>query len=164
MASILDTRRAKKNGEFPVKIRVTYRRKRKYFDTGKDLSVGDWDKLDGSKSPALVKVRQNILSTFNIVCGTVENLANDGAFSFEALKARLEGGLTDTLGTAFKVRIEAMRSEDRIGNMIYYDNAYSCVKRFAGDKTPLAEVNVDWLKRFDKFMRNEGKSQTLAVT
>lgn len=35
IAAMLDTRRAKTTGEYPVKIRVTYRRVRSYYATGK---------------------------------------------------------------------------------------------------------------------------------
>ena len=35
--TILDTRRAKKSGQFPVKVQVVYRRKQKYYSTGKEL-------------------------------------------------------------------------------------------------------------------------------
>ena len=35
VASILDSRKEKRSGLFPVKIRVTYLRDRKYYTTGK---------------------------------------------------------------------------------------------------------------------------------
>ena len=41
--TILDTRRAKINGLFPVKVQVVFRRKQKYYSTGKELSKEDWD-------------------------------------------------------------------------------------------------------------------------
>ena len=36
--SVLDARRAKKSGLFPVKIQVIYNRKQKYYSTGQELS------------------------------------------------------------------------------------------------------------------------------
>ena len=41
--TILDTRRAKKSGQFPVKVQVVYRRKQKYYSTGKEVSKEDLD-------------------------------------------------------------------------------------------------------------------------
>ena len=41
--TILDIRRAKINGLFPVKVQVVFRRKQKYYSTGKELSKEDWD-------------------------------------------------------------------------------------------------------------------------
>ena len=48
--TILDTRRAKKSGQFPVKVQVVYRRKQKYYSTGKELSKEDWARLLKVKS------------------------------------------------------------------------------------------------------------------
>ena len=39
VAPIIDTSHPKKNGKCPVKIRVTYRRDRRYNPTGKDLNL-----------------------------------------------------------------------------------------------------------------------------
>ena len=39
--SVLDARRAKKSGLFPVKIQVIHNRKQKYYSTGKELSKED---------------------------------------------------------------------------------------------------------------------------
>ena len=35
---VLDRRRMKKSGRFPVKIEVVYRRMQKYYPTGQDVS------------------------------------------------------------------------------------------------------------------------------
>ena len=43
--SVLDARRAKKSGLFPVKIQVIYNRKQKYYSTGQELSKEDWANL-----------------------------------------------------------------------------------------------------------------------
>ena len=37
--TILDTRRAKINGLFPVKVQVVFRRKQKYYSTGKEFET-----------------------------------------------------------------------------------------------------------------------------
>ena len=39
---ILDTRRPKKAGKFPVKLRVTYRRNQRYYSIDKDLSKDEF--------------------------------------------------------------------------------------------------------------------------
>ena len=41
VAPIIDTSHPKKNGKCPVKIRVTYRRDRRYYPTGKDLTLDE---------------------------------------------------------------------------------------------------------------------------
>jgi len=67
IASILDERRATKDGKFPVKIRVTFNRDRKYYSTGKNLSPGEWEKLPITKSRAFSEVRTDIQNSFDKV-------------------------------------------------------------------------------------------------
>ncbi len=44
-AIILDKRRIRKDGTFPVKLRVTYSRKQKYYSTGFYLKKEEFDKI-----------------------------------------------------------------------------------------------------------------------
>ena len=60
VAPIIDTSHPKKNGKCPVKIRVTYRRDRRYYPTGKDLTLDEWEGLTTTKVRALVAVRKDI--------------------------------------------------------------------------------------------------------
>ena len=42
---LLDTRRAKKEGLYPVKIRLIYERKIRYYPTPYDFSIGKFNKI-----------------------------------------------------------------------------------------------------------------------
>ena len=44
VTSVLDTRRIKNNGRYPVKIQVIYKRIQKYFGTGKELLLDEWQR------------------------------------------------------------------------------------------------------------------------
>jgi len=46
---ILDTRRIKKSGKFPVKLRVTFQRVPEYYQTVFNLSKEEWEKLPASR-------------------------------------------------------------------------------------------------------------------
>ena len=43
--AVLDRRRAKKSGVFPVKIEVVYSRIQKYYPTGVDLPASEWKRI-----------------------------------------------------------------------------------------------------------------------
>ena len=47
--AVVDRRRKKNNGLYPVKIEVVYRRVQKYFPTGKDVSLEEWENLWSSR-------------------------------------------------------------------------------------------------------------------
>ena len=67
VSAILDTRSATKSGDYPVKIRVTYMRDRKYYGTGKRMGIADWEKLPGSKARHVIETRESIHNSFDIV-------------------------------------------------------------------------------------------------
>ena len=60
VASYLDDRRETLDGKFPVKIRVTYKRERKYYPTGKKASQKEWDGLPTTKTGKFIKLREDI--------------------------------------------------------------------------------------------------------
>lgn len=56
---IPDDRRVRSGGSYPLKLRVTFDRKRKYYNTGINLSEEEFIKLNNSKLEHLedIKVR-----------------------------------------------------------------------------------------------------------
>lgn len=152
VASILDTRVANKENLFPVKIRVTYKRERKYYSTGKVLSKEDWERLPGTKVRLLRDIRESIENSFSLVKMNVEALAEKGGFSFDALNVRLSRATGDTLNSAFRAKIEILKKEERITTMNLELNVLKTIEIFAGNRISFESVSVDWLKRYEKFL------------
>ena len=65
--TILDTRRQKQRGLYPIKVQVIYNRIQKYYATGKELSVTDWDRLRETKAARLSKIRNSIKNSYDLV-------------------------------------------------------------------------------------------------
>lgn len=158
VAVVLDKYKPKKNGLFPVRVRVTYRRQRQYYPTGKDLTPKQWDAMPTTRNRELRAIRESISNSFDIVRQNVEDLASVSGFSFDALNGRLKAGINDTVNTAFRVKIEALRMNGQVGNMIVYDNVLKGLERFAGDKIQFDAVTVDWVKRYERFLQSEDKT------
>lgn len=164
VAVMLDTSHPKNDGTCPVRVRVTYARKRQYYPTGKSLTAEEWNTLSTAKSRALASVRKDIESSYQIVRSAVEELALLGAFSFDRLNGRLKHAATDTIEAAFEDKIAEMRSQDRIGNMMSYQGVLKGIKRFTDRSVPIDGITVEWLRRYERFLRNEGKRQaTIAI-
>ncbi len=160
VAVILDKFKPKKNGLFPVRIRVTYRRQRRYYPTGKDLTPDQWESMPTTRNRELRSIRESVSNTFEIVRQHVEELAYVSGFSFEALDGRLRSGLSATINTAFRAKIDDLRTNARVGSMLVYDNVLKGIERFKGDKIPFESITVDWLKRYERFLTREGKTTT----
>jgi len=160
IAPILDNRRKNKSGCYPVKIRVTYKRDRKYYSTGKSLSVEDWDRLDKARNAELLSIKKDLQLSFDKVREIVQSLEGEDKFSLEALNTRLGKGLHDTLNTAFQTKIDSLAEVGAIGNSISYSCAFRHLEKYAGTKITFDNITVDWLKKYEKAMLAEGKSFT----
>ena len=158
--TIHDTRRPKMDNSYPVKVQVIYNRIQKYYSTGKDLTPDEWRKLPTTKTHRLISIRESIENSFVIIRGIVEELASNADFSFDNLNSRIKKANTDTIINAFDNKTASLKSENRIGSMLYYENILKGIIRFKGEKTRIDSISVDWLKRYEKFLLNEGKTYT----
>lgn len=155
IVSMLDKRRATKDGDFPVKIRVTFNRDRKYYSTGKNLSLADWEKLPTTKSRAFSEVKTDIQNSFDKVKEIVQILEATNGFSFATLNRDLAKCINDTLNSAFKAKINSLEADGRSGTQLYYNAALNSIEKFAGTNILFSDVTVDWLNRYEKYMLKE---------
>lgn len=156
----LDNRRENKTGNYPIKVRVTYKRERKYYSTGKSLCVQDWDKIDKTKNSELINTRKDLQISFDKVREIVQALEEEGHFSFDNLNIRLGKGISDTLNTAFENKIRSLTEQGSVGNASTYACSFRHLEKYAGKKISFDTVTVDWLRRYEKSMLAEGKSYT----
>jgi integrase len=155
---VCDNRRETNDRKYPIKIRVTYKRERQYYKTGKKLTLDEWDELSKTKKSILVSIRKELQAAFKIVDDAVMELNNDGNFSFDALNMRLGKAVTDSINTAFSAKIERLEKDGAIGNMMIYQTAARSFERYAGNRISFDSITIDWLKRYEKHLLDEGKS------
>ncbi len=161
--TILDTRRPKINGLYPVKVQVIHKRVQKYYSTGKELTEKDWKKLPETRAAELSKVRNSIKNSYDIVLKNIEELAYKGEFTFDALNLRLGKATGDTVNTALKAKIALLKTEERIGTMLYYDGVLKGIEMFAGTKIEFESITIEWLRRYEKFMLKDKNHTTVGI-
>lgn len=157
---LLDTRRIKTDGKYPVKIRVTFNRERSYYSTGKDLTSEEWEALPTTKARALAAVRKDIENSYQIVRLAVEELASTSAFTLDALNLRLKGASYDTINTAIRAKIDSLERAGRIGGMVVYRGLLLGLERFGGSHIRFDAITKSWLGHYADFLLSEGKAQT----
>ena len=158
--TVLDTRRPKADGKYPVKVQVGFARKQKYYTTSKTLSVEEWRKLPTTKLRSLVQVREEIEARFNIVRDFVRDLTDAGNFSFYTLNMRLNGATAGTINTAFEAKIERLKQAERVGTMWVYKTTLNSIERFAGKSIPFSDVTPKWLQEYENHQREIGRNTT----
>jgi integrase len=109
---------------------------------------------------ALVAIRKDIESSYQIVRAAVEELAGAGAFTLSKLNTRLKGAPSDTVNTAFRAKMEELNKLQHVGNMLIYDNVLKGLERFAGTRIRFETITASWLEKYAAYLREEGKRQT----
>ena len=155
----LDTRRERIDGSYPLRVRVTYNRKRAYYPTGKSFSIEEWDALPRTKTKTATATRKDIENSYNHIRKIVEDLAMQGAFSLDALNTRLRGAIATTINEAFRCKVEDLNRKGSIGTMQNYQCVLNCIERYAGKHISYNAITTSWLTRYTEHLKNNGLSQ-----
>lgn len=104
VAAVLERRFPKKDGSFPVVIRVTYKRERWIYRTGVSLSFEDYVKTLNLKtySGDLYKAKQQVHAVFKKVFDAVAELNSKNGFSFDNLKKAIANPITKSKETLYE--------------------------------------------------------------
>jgi len=172
LALILDKRFAKKEGLFPVKLRITFRRESKYYPTGQDMTEEEFvrqrdcellraKKYIGTKEYAQLSVISKKLNKHldeaNLIISQMK------VFSFDLFEGRGKQPTydLDDVFVAMENKISLLKSEERIGTAITYENALTSLRKFHPRKRlSLGSVNVRFLREYEKWMISHGNTLT----
>jgi integrase/recombinase XerD len=157
----LDTRRSEKEGLYPVKLRVTYKRKSRLYKTPFYLTEIEFGKVMGKKPRDEYKdKRQEFARIENHATNIIKSLRS---FSFEVFRRRLFANTGDqgNIFSAFKEYIAELDEKDRIGNSSIYTAAMHSLSKFhPGVTLNFHEITPSFLKRYEKWMIEKGHSVT----
>ncbi len=156
---IHDTRRAKANGSYPVKVRVTYNRKQKYYPTSVDMFEIEWEKIHGERVGKELKKTKD---TINGVLAKAQGICNDlKIFSFQVFEKQFYKvrNIDGSLANLYNDYIAQLKSDDRISTASSYQCSLNSLKEFK-PKLNLEDITVDFLKDYEKWMLKEENSLT----
>jgi integrase/recombinase XerD len=172
LSLFLDKRHSKKEGKYPVKLRITFKRISKYYSTGFDMTEDEFTrqrdveilrakKEIGTKEYAqLSKINQALNNQLVEAYKVIDNIKY---FSFDTFELKRTDEIieSDSIFDAFNLKIKILKEEGRIGTAITYDNALNSIKEFHKMKVlSLNSVTVKFLKNYEKWMLDSGKSIT----
>jgi len=167
VAVIIEDRRAKSNGKYPIVIRVTYQRERLYLKTGYDASFDEYYKLIGvpnlsgklnAETKALKDKYNNILSGFQHVEAKVIKIKDD--FSFDRLKTLLGKTDTDSVFKMFEAQIADFEGENKVNTADWYRCTLKSIKKHFPNDFRIKDIDVSWLKKYEKLLTDEKKTYT----
>lgn len=154
-----------RNGELPIKIRVTKDRKVRYVSLGVSTKPEYWDfkknqpKADCPNREHLEKLIAGRIS--EIKAEIVELKAEDKEFTATTLVQSISKGSKNySVSDIFLEHIDFLREMKRTGYMLSIRQTYNSMLKFCGSlDIPFCEIECGWLKRYEIWLRKEGMSE-----
>jgi len=157
----LDTRKPLKDGLFPVKLRITYRRKSRFYSIGLSLTEEDFSKVVGEKPRGDYKEIQRLFHKIEIKAEAIYKDLNP--FTFESFKQsflRKSVVADDALGL-IESKSNDLESQGRVNTAISYRCALNSMRKFWGRSLlPFEDVTPKFLENYESWMISNGNSLT----
>jgi len=154
-----------KNGELPIKIRISKDRKTRYINLGVSIKIDEWDfeknqlKAECPNKETLEKLFSNKIS--EVRSEIVELKSNNKEFSATTLVEKISNPVKlITVGELFKQHIQCLEEERRTGYKLSIQQTYNSLIKFNRHlDIPFSEIDCNWLKRYATWLRKRGKSE-----
>lgn len=167
----LDTRRAKKSGKYPVKLRIftSQPRKQKLYSTKFEFTQEEFDKVWNSQ-----QVRKKEYKTLRVQLQAIESHANELAqsmnvFSFEQFEKKYKQGRGIGKKVVFHYQ-EIISKNEKLGRESTkerYKLSLNSIKNFLEYKVSTSieyltfyDITQDWLENFERYMIEVKKYST----
>ena len=161
----LDTRRKKKTGKFPVKLRVyTHRpRKQKLYTTVYEFTDKEFEKIWLADKPqGRNKVIKQELEEIEVKAREIAEKIKP--FSFDEFERRLgySSGQPSKLKYHYDIACSKLLKHNQLGTYSVYQTAIKSFDKFSGDfdNLTLHQITPDWLERYESYMTGSGRSVT----
>ena len=154
-----------RNGELPLKIRVTKDRKVRYVSLGVSTKPEHWDfkknqpKADCPNREYIEKLIANRIS--EIKATIVELKAEERDFTATSLLQKIDTKSSSlSIVEIFLEHLKFLQSCKRTGYMLSIRQTYNSLLKFNGTlDIPFSEIDVNWLRRYEGWLRKSNKSE-----
>lgn len=169
---ILDKRKIKQDGTYPVKLIVYFNQSNKRYGLERNVSLteADFEKVTGPrlKQSELVDIQNYLNDEKARASKIIKQLGNEFSYNlFEPLFkskqiANKASAQRQKIYALFEEHIHSLREADAIGSAEAYITAMRSFKKFAPNLA-LKEITPQWLEKYEKWITSSGKSVTTAA-
>lgn len=162
-----DTRKANKQGLFPVKLRVydDIRKRAKLYDIKRYYSVEDFNNINFNRpSKKFLDARREL----DEIKSKAETIAkNLSIFNFEDFERDFNSNNIDKSNIIeyYNRKIKELAEQDRIKSKSGYETSLKSIKKFINPNNPdavkelhILDITPKWLQKYEKYMIDKGRS------
>jgi integrase/recombinase XerD len=165
---VLDTRRAKNSGKYPVKLRVfmSSPKTQKYYPTVFEFSKAEFSKVWEAKK--LRKEHKELrLQLQNLEFKANEMARRLSPFTLDKFEQQLYGidkGNSIEVSYYYAMAINRLQQNDQIRTASSYELSLKSLQNFHGKKKlTFLEIDPAWLKRYERYMQEDLKRSPTTV-
>ena len=166
----LDTRRVKKSGLFPAKLRVwdSIPKKAKFYPVGIDFKLKQFEDTWVKRKPSKEN-QDNRIKLDAILARANEVAAEFPVFTFDRFERKLyrKSGESTSVYYHYIEIINQLKKQDKLSTADTYSLSMKSFKAFGLSKNKsskeilsLYDITVDWLNMYEKYMIGKGRSFT----
>ena len=156
----LDKRRIAKNGGHRVRIRVTFKKRSKYYDAGIILEEDSFLRVMSSRKKTDIEKEHKIkLEAFQYNAEKV--LEKLSVFTFQQFEKKFYSNIeaSNTISSGFDTHISHLNKDKKLGTADSYKSARSSFEAFAPQST-YADIDAEFLNNYESWMLENEKSIT----
>ena len=165
---ILDIRRVKKNGKYPVKLRTFTNspKKQKYYPTIFEYTESEFRQIWESKKPRKeFKDQRHQLQNLELKANEMAKRLSP--FTLEKFEQQLYGldkGNAIEIPYYYALAINRLNQNNQIRTASSYELSLKSLQKFHGKKKlTFFDIDPEWLKRYERYMREDLKRSPTTV-
>lgn len=157
---ILDVRYKLKDGTYPVKLRLTHKKKQRYISLGVKLTKEAFARVQGEAPRGENKTLRLKLDGIEQKATSIVDKMD--YYTFEAFEKKfLDSGKRDDVFSAIESKIETLKAKGQINTAGVYKSTLSSLKLFHGKSSlEFVAVTQDFLDGYEKWMVSNGKEKS----
>lgn len=159
---IQDTRRARKDDTYPVKIRITFNRESMYVAPGFSYTVKDFERLERTRDNDLINERELLVAELDRIKGHVTEILKEGDYSHDKLNTRIRRGKTENIIDYIDHKIDEIKHKQP-GNASIYTNTKKFLQKHAGDDLKFKEVSPKFLELLQDKALHDMRQTTCSI-
>jgi integrase/recombinase XerD len=166
MKMVLDQRRPKLDGSFPIVFRISYQRKTRDISTGCACKYSEWNASDAIvivTDDATLLLQQRLRLQwlkYQEKLLEFERKLLDPTKDIQDIKNFLAGrqSITSTVKDLWDEEIKRLEATKRFGNARNYKSAYGAIVKVSTLNIPLAKIDFNWLTKLETSLVEKGVS------